>query len=324
MDIDGNRKAIRLGTRGSALARWQADWVRSKLEERGSQVELVLIETTGDVRGGPIGQLPTQGVFTKEIQRALLRREIDLAVHSLKDLPTEPIEGLKLAAIPPREVTCDALISRSGQNFEQLAAGAKIGTGSARRKAQLAAMRPDVVLLDIRGNVDTRLKKLDSGEYDAIVLAEAGLRRLGWGDRITQVFPVEQMLPAVGQGALGLEVRSPDAGPVEQTIWNIVRELNDAPSELAVVAERSMLANLRGGCLAPVGACCRVHGNELKLDGLVMSVDGQQHQRISGQIQLAVNPSTCLDQAFELGRRVAEELLSRGAALLIEASRQQH
>lgn len=321
MKGDGDRPTIRLGTRGSALARWQAEWVRSRLEERGNRVELVLIETMGDVRSGPIGQLPSQGVFTKEIQRALLRNEIDLAVHSLKDLPTEPVEGLALAAIPPREVTGDALITAKGESFDRLPPGARIGTGSARRKAQLAALRPDLVLLEIRGNVDTRLRKLDEGEYDAIVLAEAGLRRLGWGDRITQVFSVDQMLPAVGQGALGLEVRSKETGPAEQAVWDIVRQLNDDSSELAVVAERSMLANLRGGCLAPVGAWCRRNDQELLLDGLVMSVDGRQHQRASRRTTLNGDEAARLMAAQKLGQSVAETLLSRGAADLIEASR---
>lgn len=317
----GQALTIRLGSRGSALARWQAEWVKNQLESRGAAVELVLIETTGDVRSGPIGQLSVQGVFTKEIQRALLEAQVDLAVHSLKDLPTDPIPGLVLAAVPEREASGDALITADGTTWEQLSPGATIGTGSARRRAQLAALRPDLQLLDIRGNIDTRLRKLDEGAYDGLVLAEAGLRRLGLGHRITQIFTVEQMLPAIGQGALGLEVQSPEGGEREQAVWNCVRQLNDPATEFCVLAERALLAQLRGGCLAPVGAWCRLRDQLLLLDGVVLSVDGTQRVAAQHSLRLEGTEAERLTAAQRLGRQVADRLLQNGAAQLIEASR---
>lgn len=318
MNDKSNDKAIhtiRLGTRGSALARWQAEWVKGQLESLGVSVELTLIETSGDVRSGPIGQLAEQGLFTKEIQRALLAGNVDLAVHSLKDLPTEPVPGLSLAAIPPRESVGDALIisdllgSHGIKSFQELPASARVGTGSARRRAQLLALRPDLNVLDIRGNVDTRLSKLDRGDFDAIVLAAAGLRRLGLEHRITEVFARDLLLPAVGQGALGLEVRADDT---VTAAW--VRKLNHEPSEQAVLAERALLASLRGGCLAPVGAWARMVNGSLQLDGVVLSSDGSQ--------RLYAVDRDSLESAHALGVRVAEKLLAQGASELIQASRQ--
>lgn len=305
---DERSTTIRLGTRGSALARWQAEWVRGQLEALGLRVELVLIETTGDVRTGPIGQMAGQGVFTKEIQRALLAGTVDLAVHSLKDLPTEAVEGLGLAAVPPRESVGDALISRQGLPFRELAPGSRVGTGSARRRAQLLALRSDLEVLDIRGNVDTRLAKLDRGEYDAIVLAEAGLRRLGLAGRITEVFSRDQLLPAIGQGALGLETRAEDEAT---RFW--VRRLNDEVTEQAVCAERSLLAALRGGCLAPVGAWARREADQLRLDAVVLSLDGSK--------RLYASQTASPSDAVPLGESVAEALLDQGARSLIEAMR---
>ena len=239
---------LRLGTRSSPLARWQAEWVAARLTERGVAVELVPITTQGDVKTQPLGQIGGQGLFTKELQRALLDGQIDLAVHSLKDLPTAPVDGLSLAAVPPRESTADVLVSNIVKQIEQLPPSARIGTGSLRRKAQLLHLRPDLQVEEIRGNVDTRLRKLDEGQYDAIVLAEAGLRRLGLAERIVQVIPRSLMLPAVGQGALGIEARADDAATC-----NLLAPLDDAATHQAVLAERSLLLTLRGGCLAPVG-----------------------------------------------------------------------
>jgi len=190
---------LRLGTRASALARWQADWVAAELNKLGVLVEMILISTQGDVSSRPLGAIGGQGVFTKELQRALLDGTIDLAVHSLKDLPTERAAGLRLAAVPERESTRDVLVSRVASSFLALPPDARIGTGSIRRRAQLLHSRPDLQISEIRGNVDTRLRKLDEGQYEAIVLAEAGLKRLGLGDRITQILPTELMLPAVGR-----------------------------------------------------------------------------------------------------------------------------
>ena len=249
MTITVSLRPLQLGTRSSALARWQADWVAARLRECGTEVELVPITTTGDVTRQPLGEVGGSGLFTKELQQALLDGRIDLAVHSLKDLPTVAVSGLALAAVPPRESVCDVLISRAGAVLLDLPQSARIGTGSLRRRAQLLNVRPDLQVFDIRGNVDTRIRKLQAGEYDAIVLAEAGLRRLEFMAHATEVLSPLAMLPAVGQGALGIEARAHD----ERT-RKAVAELNDPAAWGAVTAERSLLAALRGGCLAPVGA----------------------------------------------------------------------
>ncbi len=269
---------------------------------------MVHISTQGDVKAGPLGQIGGQGLFTKEIQRALLERQIDLAVHSLKDLPTEPVPGLWLAAVPPRETTADVLVSEKFPSLDQLPASAKVGTGSLRRRAQLLHVRPDLTIRDIRGNVETRLKKLDDGEFDAIVLAAAGLTRLGFADRMTFILPQSIMLPAVGQGALGLETRKDDA-----VARSLAEPLNDPHTFSAVLAERTMLHALRGGCLAPVAALGEADAAVLKLAAVVLSGDGQR--RISADA--AGRP----EDAARIGEQVAEELLVQGAAELIASSR---
>jgi len=303
-----NEIRLRLGTRGSALARWQADWVTDELQTTGVVVEQVLITTSGDVTSGPISEIGGQGLFTKEIQQALLDDRIDVAVHSLKDLPTEPVVGLALSAVPPRADVGDALVSTRFTSLDDLPAGARVGTGSKRRQSQLLHLRPDLVVEDIRGNVDTRLKKLDAGEYDAIILAQAGLTRLGLTDRITQRFSPDQMLPAVGQGALGIETRAGD-----ETTIAAVAFMDDASTRAAVVAERSLLATLLGGCLAPIGAWARGDGGALVLDAVVLSIDGGQ--------RIATRLTDDLDSAARLGQHAAEQLLAQGAADLIEAAR---
>jgi hydroxymethylbilane synthase len=302
---------LRIGTRGSALARWQADWVSARLTELGVEVELVPISTRGDrEQSGPISTVGGgEGVFTKELQRALLANEVDLAVHSLKDLPTAPVEGLALAAVPDRGLNGDVLVSPSGVKFADLPAGATIGTGSLRRRAQLWHVRPDLKMADVRGNVDTRLRKAEAGEYDALVLAEAGLDRLGLRQHIAEVLPKSLILPAVGQGALGIETRSDD----ERTI-TAVAPLDHANTHAAVIAERAMLATLRGGCLAPVGAWGRVEaGGQVRLDGVVLSGDGSQ--------KLSASATGDPHAAESIGRQVAENLIAQGAAELIQASR---
>lgn len=299
---------LRIGTRKSPLARWQAQWVAAELEKLGNSIELVWIVTQGDVTAQPLGTVGGQGLFTKEIQRALLDGEIDLAVHSLKDLPTQAIDGLVLSAVPHREVVGDCLIAPLGTTIENLPLGARIGTGSLRRAAQLRAWRADLEILDIRGNVETRIKKLDDGIYEAIVLAEAGLHRLGYLDRVAQKIPLQRVLPAVGQGALGLETRTDDV-----TTINALSALNHTPSLLAVTAERSLLAHLRGGCLAPVAAWCRMEDDKLRLEARVLSLDGQT--------QLQVDRRFDPDQAAEQGRLAAEELIASGAQQLIESAR---
>ncbi|MBW3600158.1 MAG: hydroxymethylbilane synthase [Planctomycetes bacterium] len=301
--------SLRIGTRASQLALWQSHWVADQLRARGVEVEVVHIATQGDVTSGPLGEIGGQGVFTKEIQRALAEKRVDLAVHSLKDLPTERVAGLKLGAVPPRAAAGDALISNVAANLESLPQGAMVGTGSNRRRAQLLHFRPDLRMAEIRGNLDTRLRKLDEGQYDALVLAEAGLRRLGWDERITEIVPKSVMLPAVGQGALGLEIREDD-----EAAQQAISALDDPPTHAAVLAERALLAALRGGCLAPVGAWAREDdAGRLVLDAVVLSPDGRRRLAASGEAPI--------DEAGNLGRRVAAELLDQGAADLIAASR---
>jgi hydroxymethylbilane synthase len=309
---DSAQSAIRLGTRGSQLARWQAEWVAERVRGVGQPIELVEIATHGDIdRARSVEEIGTRGVFTKAIQRALLSGEIDLAVHSLKDLPTEPVAGLMLAAVPPREYPADVVVTSIAASLDELPPAARIGTGSLRRQAQLRHRRPDLQIKDIRGNVDTRLKKLDDGQFDAIVLAEAGLRRLGLTGRIRQVLPFDIMLPAVGQGALAIECRSNDVATQAK-----VAALDDLATHSAVLAERALLARLRGGCMAPIGACARLEGGQLRLSAVVLNADGTR--------RLEVHDSTerpAATDAEQLGCRVADALLSRGAAELIAASR---
>ncbi|MFP6619448.1 MAG: hydroxymethylbilane synthase [Pirellulaceae bacterium] len=298
---------LRLGTRGSALARWQADWVADQLRQQEVNVEIILISTTGDTRVGSLSAGGSPGLFTKEIQAALLRDEIDIAVHSLKDLPTQVTPGLQLAAVPLRASPWDVLVSNQADELEALAEGAHVGTGSPRRRAQLLNLRPDLEVSDVRGNVDTRLRKLDEGQYDALILAEAGLQRLELGHRITQVLAANQMLPAVGQGALGVEIRDPD-----QPTRNILESLNDPATAAAVTAERTVLATLQAGCLAPVATWGRIENGQLQLDALVLSENGDQ--RLSAQAQ------GNLEEATAVGESVAQQLLRQGAARLIEAA----
>jgi len=299
---------LRLGTRGSALARWQADWVADRLRELGRDVELIVIATQGDANLRPLGEIGGQGVFTKEIQRALLDERIDLAVHSLKDLPTETVAGLSLAAIPPRESNHDVLVCREAADLQGLPPGSRVGTGSTRRRAQLLYHRPDLMVSDIRGNVETRLQKLADGQFDAIVLAEAGLRRLGLEQHVTQILPRSLMLPAVGQGALGIEARAGD-----QAVREALAPLNHPETQASVLAERSMLFALRAGCLAPVGAWARIENGSLRLDGVVLSPDGRE--------RLAVSVSGPASEPVELGAEAAHGLNADGADRLIGETR---
>jgi hydroxymethylbilane synthase len=301
-------QSLRLGTRASPLARWQAEWVQARLQEQGVAVELVPITTQGDVKSGPLGQIGGQGLFTKELQRALLDGMIDLAVHSCKDLPTAQVEGLVIAAVPKRESTADVLVSKMVQRIEALPQWARVGTGSLRRKAQLLHLRPVLLVQDIRGNVETRLKKLEDGQFDAIVLAEAGLKRLGLAAQIAHVIPRETMLPAVGQGALAIETRTDDA-----QARSVLAVLDHLASHESILAERALLFELRAGCLAPVGAWCRVEDGRLVLDAVVLSPDGQQRLEASGSGEMG--------KSIDLGLQLAGDLLSQGAADLIAASR---
>lgn len=300
---------LRLGTRASKLARWQADWVAARLRQLGHAIEIVEITTSGDTsQSGPVADIGAPGVFTKEIQRAVLANEADIAVHSLKDVPTDEVPGLVLAVVPPRESPADAFLSRSVQSLQELSPQARVGTGSLRRQAQLMHMRPDLICENIRGNVDTRVRKLDDGEFDAIVLAEAGLKRLGLATRITQLLPLDVMLPAVGQGALGIECRADDA-----RTRATLQVIDDADAHAAVLSERSLLAHLRGGCLAPIGALGQIQNGVLRLVAVVLSADGKQ--------RLIASEAAAPGDASALGRRVAENLLGQGAADLIATSR---
>lgn len=311
-------RPLRIGTRASKLARWQSDWVAAELTRLGATVEIVEITTRGDVEQlGPVAGIGVQGVFTKEIQAAVLAGEVDLAVHSLKDLPTEQVAGLVLAATPPRETVADALVARTGPSLAELPAGARVGTGSLRRRAQLLHLRPDLHVAGIRGNVDTRLRKLDEGDFDAIVLAAAGLTRLGLSARITELLEPPHMLPAPGQGSLALECRADD-----RETHDIVAQLNDEVTRLGIVAERAVLAALHGGCSAPIAAWGRVDGELLRVDGLVASLDGREILRSSLIADIpTADAAAALQVAEQTGLAAAAELRTLGAEAIILAAR---
>ena len=290
-------QTILIGTRGSALALAQAEGVARQLRDLGARVELRIIKTTGDRVQGPPEMPAEKGVFVKEIEAALLAGEVRLAVHSLKDLPTDLKPGLLIAAVPLRADPRDALISR-GQRLADLPRGARVGTSSPRRRAQLLRVRPDLEMLPVRGNVDTRLRKLAAGDYDAIVLAAAGLERLGLGDRIVERLACEVCLPAPGQGALAVEARAGD----EEAI-GIARRIEDAASRACVEAERALLAGLGGGCRVPIGALAEAEGAALRLRGVVASPDGAR--AVFGE---KVGER---ERPQELGRLLAEDLAAQ-------------
>ena len=300
---------LRLGTRASALALWQANHIADRLRALNRDVVLVEIETAGDqVRDVPLAQIGGEGVFTKAIQQALLDQRVDIAVHSLKDLPTFPVEGLILAAVPERGATGDAFVSRKYSSFASLPAGATLATSSMRRKSQILHRRPDLKLVDIRGNVETRIRKMADGAADGLVLAEAGLTRLGLRSEIREVLDPAWMLPAVGQGALGLECRSDDAPTRE-----VLAKLDHEDTHRAVLAERALLRALGGGCQMPVGAVTKVAGEELSLRAAVVAPDGSR--RIEDHIQGTA------EAPEDLGRELASRLLSQGARELLFPSR---
>ena len=295
-----------IGSRGSQLALWQARYIAAHLDALGVKTRIEVIKTTGDkitdvalARVGKISGL--KGVFTKEIEEALLEGSIDLAVHSLKDLPTELPEGLTVGIVPEREDPRDALV---GKTLDELQPGDRIGTGSLRRAAQIRRLKPGVETLDIRGNVDTRLRKLDEGQYDAIILACSGLKRLGLEERIAQALDPELMAPAIGQGALGIEVRIGDGVTLEA-----LSTLNHVPTHQAVEAERSLLDAFGGGCQVPLGGHARVDGDDLVLSAAVFSQDGATLIRDQD-----TGPMT---EAKELGRRLAASLKAKGADKLL-------
>ena len=299
---------IRIGTRGSALALAQSNWAKAQLVQNQPEleVELRIIKTSGDrLIDTPIPDLGGKGAFTKEIEEALLRGEIDLAVHSMKDLPPQLPAGLVIAAVPKREDARDVLVTREKRAFTDLPSGTTIGTGSLRRRAQLLHKRGDLSIVAIRGNVDTRLRKLDEGPVDALVMAAAGLKRIGRADRIGEYLADEICVSAVAQGALGIESRK------ESSVCAHLKFFHDPATCSEVAAERALLDRLGGDCYVPIGARARLAGSELKLIGIVVSPDGSRlcRSEIAGHV----------DAAAELGRRLAEELLKQGAAELLTA-----
>jgi hydroxymethylbilane synthase len=299
---------FRIGTRGSQLALYQANWVKEKLIKAHPDlnVTLIKIKTTGDkIQDVPLAKMGGKGLFVKEIEEALIQEKIDLAVHSIKDVPTEFPKGLHLSVITQREDPRDVFISRDGRVLKDLPQKAKIGTSSLRRQAQLLHFRSDLELVPLRGNLDTRLKKLKMMNLDGIVLALAGVKRLGLKERITEIIPTEISLPAIGQGALGIETRMGDKEVEEQ-----IQFLNDQDSWIAVSAERAFLKKLEGGCQVPIAAFARTVGTSLQMDGLVGTVDGKRLVRhhMEGPIE----------EAESLGIELAEILLNKGAKEILD------
>jgi len=305
---------LRIGTRASALALWQAREVAARIAAQPDSpaVELVHIRTSGDQQTErPLWQVRGQAFFTREIDRALLAEEVDIAVHSLKDLPTQLDAGLELAALLPRADPRDALVSLRGATLAALPAGARIGTSSLRRRAFLARLRPDAMLLELRGNVPTRIERLQHGEYDAIVLAAAGLVRLGLAQHVTEYLPAESFPPAVSQGVIGVCARSGDEATLR---W--LAALDERDARLAASAERALLRRLEGGCQVPLGALATVRGDTLTLMASVCALDGTRH--LAARAESPAAPAS----AEALGVRVAEELLARGAGELMASERQ--
>ena len=302
-------RILRIGTRGSMLAKWQAESVRKKLfAVSGMEAEIVIIKTSGDkMQQAPLTQIGGKGIFIKELEEALLEESIDLAVHSVKDVPTDIPSRLMFPVVCRRDDVRDCLVGSTLANLRQ---GARVGTSSLRRQAQLRHLRPDLDLRDLRGNVDTRLRKVESGEYEAVMVAKAGLDRLGLSQRISEVLSPEVCMPAVGQGAIAVECRLKDT-----EAGDLLAPLDDGETRTAIIAERALLGTLQGGCQVPLGAWGRIERGELVLDACVCSVDGAQYVK-----QRATAPP---DQAAQLGEHMARLLIEAGAqSILEEVSRQ--
>ena len=298
---------LRIGSRGSQLALWQANHISALLSARGHEVEIGIIHTTGDkITDVALAKVGTKGMFTKEIEEALAAGNVDLAVHSLKDLPTELPPGFEIAAITERQDPRDAFCSVRFSSFEELPQRARVGTSSLRRQAQLKAIRPDLDIHPLRGNVDTRLRKLEQGEYDAVILASAGLKRLGKTQLIQQIIPAEVMCPAAGQGALGIEIRKGDAATRQHLEF-----LNDPAARAATTCERALLNRLGGGCQVPIGAFAEMRDGKLHLDAIVADPDGSKLLRESRDGDL--------NDPEKLGNDVGETLLGRGGVEILEA-----
>lgn len=302
------KNQLRIGTRGSQLALWQANWIKEILVRKNPDldIEIVKIKTTGDkILDVPLAKVGGKGLFVKEIETALLDNSVDLAVHSMKDVPTLLPEGLKIVAISEREDPRDVIISKEGKTLAQLQEGARIGTSSLRRQAQLAGYRPDLVMEPLRGNINTRLRKLRDGQYDAIVLAYAGVKRLGWEGEVTQILDTDIMLPAIGQGALGIEARGDDPGTLERILF-----LNHSETSLCVRAERAFLHRLEGGCQVPIAAYAITDNGTVTLTGLVAGVDGEKLIRMEVRSDEA--------SAEEAGLELAEQILNSGGREILE------
>lgn len=301
-------KALRIGTRGSLLAKWQAENVRKQLFAlAGVDAEIIIIKTAGDkLQAAPLTEIGGKGIFIKELEEALLDEGIDLAVHSVKDIPTDTPSRLCFPAVCKRADVRDCLVSANGVTLANLRQGARIGTGSLRRQAQLLHVRPDLDFRDLRGNVDTRLRKVDSGEYEAILLAKAGLDRLGLSQRIAETLSTDVCMPAVGQGAIAVETRLKDA-----EIADVVGKLDDLETRTAIIAERALLAALQGGCQVPLGAWARMERGELVMEACVCSADGGRciKERASGAAEYAA----------ALGEALARQLMDAGALEILQA-----
>jgi len=303
-----SRRSLKIGTRGSQLALWQANWVKEELEKAcpAATVELVVIKTRGDkILDVPLAKVGGKGLFVKEIEEALLAGDVDVAVHSMKDMPADLPAGLVIGPVPEREDPADVLISRSFRSLTDLPHGARVGTSSLRRKAQLLRLRPDLEIVSLRGNLDTRMRKLESDEMDAIILAAAGVRRLGLAASITERIDTQAVLPAVAQGALCIELRENDS-----EVWDTLSILDHPQTRTAVLGERSFLRHVGGSCQVPVAGLGTVSGEGIRLTGLVSELDGSVVYRntFSGPVSAAE----------EIGRTLAEDLLSRGAAEVLE------
>ncbi len=305
-------KHLRLGTRGSLLAKWQAEYVRKQLFQlAGVEAEIVIIKTSGDrLQQSALTQIGGKGIFIKELEDALLEEAIDVAVHSVKDIPTDTPSRLSFPAVCRRDDVRDCLVSANGAALADLRRGARVGTGSLRRQAQLRHIRPDLDVRDLRGNVDTRLRKVESGEYDAVVLAKAGLDRLGCTHRISEILSPDVCMPAVGQGAIAVECRANDTQSAD-----VLEKLDHSETRTAIMAERALLSAIHGGCQVPLGAWARLERAELVLDACVCSVDGVHYVK-----QRATAPP---EQARALGEHMARVLIDAGAqSILEEVSRQ--
>jgi hydroxymethylbilane synthase len=295
---------LRIGSRGSQLALWQAGHVKAQLERRGHRIEIEIIQTTGDrIRDVALAQVGTKGMFTKEIEEGLAAKRVDLAVHSLKDLPTELAAGFEIAAITAREDPRDVFCSSRYHSLDELPHRARVGTSSLRRQAQLRALRPDLDIHPLRGNVDTRLRKLGAGEYDAVILAAAGLRRLDRTEYVQGEFPAKLMCPAAGQGALAVEIRRDDSVVRQQVAF-----LDDPVARMTTTCERALLKRMGGGCQVPIGAFAEIIGGRLRLEAMVARPDGSELLRETGEG----------DDPVQLGEAIGQALLRRGGDRILQ------